>query len=201
MTAKLRVNLFSDSLLPPKLGLSFSRLTKLALTLLLLLLLANLYYLFEVKALQEHKAELLSQKADYDSQKSSLEQQLKQHFASKSLMDEAELLGLQIALKHRLLGELGEVKKLQSRGYSELLTDLAKIADSRVWLSRIHVIDDSVEFEGFSSEPAQVPDWVERLHRVELLKGQSFKTLTMERGENQPLSFVLTSKIKEESVQ
>lgn len=201
MTAKLRVNLFNESLLPPKLRLSFVKLTQLTLGLVALLLIANLISFVSVTDLTQQKSTLLQQKTSYDQQKSQLETEIAARAASPALVAEVDLMAQQLEVKRRLLGELDNVQALTSRGYSSLMTDLARVADSSIWLSRIHVIEDKFEFEGYSSAPLNVPQWVERLKQVDTLKGQAFSTLTMSRGEDEPLSFILRSRVVEESTQ
>lgn len=201
MAQKLRVNLFHPSLLPPQLRLSFARLCQVAIAVGLLLLIANGITYWSVNRLQQQHTQLSAQKADYDRQKLQLEQQLGARGASPTLVAKVDLVTQQLELKRQLLGELGQVQALTSHGYSSLLTDLASVADSRTWLTRIQIMEKQVIFEGYSSAPQDVPRWVERLKQVDTLKGQAFSTLTISRGEGEPLSFVLRSEAAKESSQ
>ncbi len=199
MTTKLRVNLFSESLLPPKLRLSFARLCQGILGLFVLMLVINIISYVRVSNLVDQKNALSLVKQEKTQTKDRLEQQVFNKKASANLVAEVEMLSQQIELKHRLLGELGNLEQMTSFGYSSLLTDLATVATDKVWLQRIHVSDGRFEFDGFSREPANIPVWVERLKHVETLKGQSFSTLTMNRGEDKPLAFTLRSRIDKEA--
>ncbi len=201
MATKLRVNLFSESLLPPKLRLSFARLCLGALALLILMLVANLIGYVCVNDLTEQKKALSQVKQEQTKIKNQLEQQVINYKASAGLVEEVELLSQQVELKRRLLGELGSLQQATSVGYSSLLTDLATVANNKVWLQRIYVNEGQFEFEGFSSDPFSVPLWVDRLKHVETLKGQNFSTLTMSRGEDKPLSFILRSQVDEGAAQ
>lgn len=198
MTQKLRVNLFHPSLLPHQLRLSFTRLCLVTLVLACLLLLASGITYWSVDHLQQQHAQLSGQKVDYDRQKAQLEQQIAARSASSNLVARVDLVTQQLELKRQLLGELGHVQALTSHGYSSLLTDLASVADSSTWLTRIQVMEKQFIFEGYSSAPQDVPRWVERLKRVDTLKGQAFSTLTINRGEEEPLSFVLRSEASKE---
>ncbi|GIU43616.1 PilN domain-containing protein [Shewanella algidipiscicola] len=198
MTQKLRVNLFHPSLLPHQLRLSFTRLCQVTLVLACLLLLASGITYWSVDHLQQQHAQLSGQKVDYDRQKAQLEQQIAARSASSNLVARVDLVTQQLELKRKLLGELGHVQALTSHGYSSLLTDLASVADSSTWLTRIQVMEKQFIFEGYSSAPQDVPRWVERLKRVDTLKGQAFSTLTINRGEEEPLSFVLRSEASKE---
>ena len=196
MNPKLRVNLYTASLLPPALRLSFARLSQLALGLLVLMLVANSLAYFNLNSLEADKAKLLEDKRAFDQQKAQLEQAIAQRSASA----EVDLLSQQVELKRLLLGELSQVENLTSKGYSPLLTGLAQVTDDQLWLSRIQVKQDQFVFEGFSAVPNAVPLWLARLQGVEPLKGQAFSTLTMNRGDLQPLGFVLRSQRDEEQV-
>lgn len=198
MNPKLRVNLFTASLLPPRLRLSFRRLLQLGFGLFVLLLAANLLAYLHLGSLEADKHQLLSDKAAFDQQKAQLEQAIAKRSASQALVQQVDLLSQQVELKRLLLGELSHVETLTSKGYSPLLTGLARVTDDQLWLSRIQVQEDKFVFEGFSAAPNAVPLWLARLQGVEPLKGQTFSTLTMNRGEKQPLGFVLRSKRDEE---
>ncbi|ABO22258.1 PilN domain-containing protein [Shewanella loihica] len=198
MNPKLRVNLFTASLLPPRLRLSFRRLLQLGFGLFVLLLAANLLAYLHLGSLEADKHQLLSDKAAFDQQKAQLEQAIAKRSASQALVQQVDLLSQQVELKRLLLGELSHVETLTSKGYSPLLTGLARVTDDQLWLSRIQVQEDQFVFEGFSAAPNAVPLWLARLQGVEPLKGQTFSTLTMNRGEKQPLGFVLRSKRDEE---
>ncbi|OEG73384.1 fimbrial assembly protein [Shewanella colwelliana] len=201
MSLKLRVNLYNASLLPPKLRLSFSRLLRVSVALLSLLLLANIFAYFSVSSLEQEKRDLVQIKNQLSSEKQVLEAEIATRTPSLALVKQVELLAQQIELKRLLLGELGTLKAITSKGYSALLTDLASVADSSIWLSRIQVIEERMRFEGYTSAPQHVPRWVEKLQQVDTLKGQAFSTLTMSRGEDKPLSFVLRSQETEEKSQ
>ena len=200
MNPKLRVNLYTASLLPPRLRLSFTRLLQLGFGLFVLMLAANLLAYVQLGSLETEKAQLLTEKAAFDQQKAQLEQAIAQRSASQALVQEVDLLSQQVELKRLLLGELTHVETLTSKGYSPLLTGLARVTDDKLWLSRIQVSENQFVFEGFSAAPNAVPLWLARLQGVEPLKGQAFSTLTMNRGDKQPLGFVLRSKRDEEQV-
>ncbi|MCG9755672.1 PilN domain-containing protein [Shewanella insulae] len=198
MNPKLRVNLYTASLLPARLRLSFMRLLQLGFGLLVLLLAANLLAYLHLGSLETDKHQLLSDKAAFDQEKAQLEQAIAKRSASQALVQQVDLLSQQVELKRLLLGELSHVETLTSKGYSPLLTGLARVTDDQLWLSRIQVQEDQFVFEGYSAAPNAVPLWLARLQGVEPLKGQAFSTLTMNRGDKQPLGFVLRSKRDEE---
>lgn len=197
MTMKTRVNLFSASLLPPELRLSFNHLTLVLLVLVGLFTIAIGGSYALVSALNTDKAELSTQKRNLDNQKQDLETALANRAPDSALVDEVDLLSQQVELKRMLLGELSQREALTSHGYSPLMKDLARVANSNIWLSRIQVDNNSFIFEGFSSAPHSVPLWVDRLKLTDTLKGHAFASMTMSRGEGKPLAFTLTSKAGE----
>ncbi|WP_394203825.1 PilN domain-containing protein [Shewanella waksmanii] len=201
MSQKLRVNLLNASLLPKQLRLSFQRLAVGSMVFLGVFLLAILIAWQSVSGLQADRAKLERTKRDFDQQKSQLEAQLAARQPDSKLVDTVDLKGQQLELKRMLLKELSQREALTSKGYSMLLTDLASVADSSIWLSRIRVDEDKYVFEGYSADPSGVPRWVERLRTTETLKGHAFASMTMSRGEGQPLAFTLTSDAIEEPQQ
>ncbi|WP_299790243.1 PilN domain-containing protein [uncultured Shewanella sp.] len=197
MTMKTRVNLYSDSLFPPELRLSFKNLSRLLLLIIALFTIASGVSYTLVNGLESDKAQLNSQKHSLDNQKQELEAALASRAPDASLVDKVDLLSQQVELKRMLLGELSQREELTSHGYSPLMKDLARVSNSNIWLSRIQVDENNFIFEGFSSAPHSVPLWVERLKLTDTLKGHAFASMTMNRGDNQPLAFTLTSKAGE----
>ncbi|MGS0674984.1 PilN domain-containing protein [Shewanella sp. 0m-4] len=190
---KLRVNLYSETLFPPELRLSFSRLSRAMLAVVVVLLLSSAAVFALNSSLESDKAQLMQDKQRLDSDKKDLEAALAKRGPSEALVAEVNLKAQQLELKQKLFGKLSQQEVLTSYGYSPLMTDLARVADSSIWLNRIQVNEKSYIFEGFTSSPESVPLWIERLKTTTTLKGHAFATMTMNLGENQPLAFKLTS--------
>ena len=198
MTLKTRVNLYSDTLLPPVQRLSFKRLAQVLVFMLVLFAMASSASYILVSGLEADKLVLAKQKSNLDKQKKSLEATMAKRAPDAELVDQVELLTQQIELKQMLIGELSQREALTSHGYSMLFKDLARVANSNIWLNRIRVENNEFIFEGFSSAPNSVPLWVERLKSTETLKGHAFAAMAMSRGEGIPLAFTLTSKAETE---
>ncbi|WP_299805412.1 PilN domain-containing protein [uncultured Shewanella sp.] len=190
---KLRVNLYSDTLFPPELRLSFLRLNQAMLVIAVGLLCASALVFALNTSLESDKTQLVQAKQALDAEKKDLEAALAKRGPSEALVDEVNLKAQQLELKQQLFGKLSQQEVLTSYGYSPLMTDLASVADSSLWLERIQVNEKSFVFEGFTSSPKSVPLWIERLKTTTTLKGHAFATMTMNLGENQPLAFKLTS--------
>lgn len=201
MTIKTRINLYSESLLPPKLRLSFNRMiTGLMILLVLSVLGSTLSYVL-VLGLESDHAELTSKKKSLDLEKTDLEAKIAQRSPDAKLVAKVDLLAQQIELKRLLLGELTQREALTSHGYSPLMEDLARVANASIWLNRFQVEEDNFVFEGFTASAHSVPLWVDRLKMTETLKGQAFASMTMNRGDDQPLSFTLTTTAQTEANQ
>ena len=194
---KTRLNLYSDILLPAKLKLSFERLGLGAIALLVVaLLLGVLGYSF----LQSQASSLADAKriqSEFTQQKQTLEAKIAAHLPAPELVAQVERETQQLELKRLLLNELSHRQGITSRGFAPLLTDLASVANSDTWLSRIVVEENSFVFEGYAQRPEHVPTWINRLKSTTTLKGQAFAAMTMSRGDNEPLAFMLTSKADE----
>lgn len=190
---KSRVNLYSDSLLPPELRLSFLHFTRVAALILLFFVAAIGISYRLVTVIESQKSVLTQKKRVLDSEKQLLEAQLAKRVPNPALVAEVDLKARQLELKQMLLGKLSQKEALTSQGYSPLMKDLARVADSSIWLSHIQVNENRFIFEGFSSSPQSVPNWIDRLKNTTTLKGHAFASMTMNRGEDTPLSFKLTS--------
>ncbi|MFT5235371.1 MAG: Tfp pilus assembly protein PilN [Shewanella sp.] len=193
MTIKTRINLYSESLFPPELRLSFNKMVIGLMILLVLSFVGSTVSYVLVLELESEHVELTSKKNILEQDKTKLEAQIAQHAPDVNLVSKVDLFTQQIELKRMLLGELTQREALTSQGYSPLMEDLARVANSSIWLNRFQVEKDNFIFEGFTASAHSVPLWVDRLKMTETLKGQAFASMTMNRGENQPLSFTLTS--------
>jgi len=191
--SKTRINLYDASLLPLRQSLTLAALGR-ALTLILLLGLSAMALLYWQQLQLQGQVRLQEQrKQQLDSDKQQQEQALARHKAEPGLIQQVELEAAQLELKQRLLTELGMRKQLTSHGFAPLLQELAQAADGSLWLDGIMAEEGKYRFSGYTLKPASVPLWVERLKQSETLKGQSFAAMTMSRGEDKPLGFVLTS--------
>lgn len=192
---KTRVNLYSASLLPVKLLVSFNHLIN---SLIALLILASLVgatiYSFTL-SLTADNADLQKTAQQLNSQKAELEAALSARKPNQQLVKQVELLAQQVELKRLLLTKLDQQEALTSFGYSQLFKDLANVSEPHLWLNRISVVENRFIFEGYTDKPHYVPLWVDKLSGTETLQGHAFATMTMDRGDNQPLSFRLTSQL------
>ena len=199
---KTSVNLYSDNLLPIQQRLTLTRLMSV-----LGLFVVIFIVLYGVVMWQQQQLQAKQQQASHDNvqlndQKVALEAQIAARKPDSALVAQVELEEQRLALKIRLKDELSQRQNLISKGYSPMLTDLASVADANVWLSHISIVQQDngpqrVEFEGYGRNPQSVPLWIDKLKNTETLKGYAFSAMTMDRGDDQPLMFKLTSQISD----
>lgn len=199
---KTSVNLYSDNLLPIQQRLTLTRLMSV-----LGLFVVIFIVLYGVVMWQQQQLQAKQQQASHDNvqlndQKIALEAQIAARKPDSALVAQVELEEQRLALKIRLKDELSQRQNLISKGYSPMLTDLASVADANVWLSHISIVQQDngpqrVEFEGYGRNPQSVPLWIDKLKNTETLKGYAFSAMTMDRGDDQPLMFKLTSQISD----
>jgi Tfp pilus assembly protein PilN len=190
---KTRINLYSTSLLPAKLRLSFNRLAFALLGLIGISLLVSASTLWSTRSLMADIQAKQNVADSLSSQKQQLEQAIAGRKPSQELVAQVVLLEQRLTLKQQLKGELLQRSALVNAGYAALLTDLAQAGDPNIWLSRIQVSDNIFEFEGYSQSPQSIPLWIERLKTSETLKGYGFSSMTLNRGDDKPLAFKLSS--------
>jgi Tfp pilus assembly protein PilN len=190
---KTRINLYSTILLPAKLRLSFNRLAFALLGLIGISLLVSGITLWSTQSLMADIQAKQNVADSLSSQKQQLEQAIADRKPSQELVAQVELLEQRLTLKQQLKGELLQRSALVNAGYAALLSDLAQAGDPNIWLSGIQVSDNIFEFEGYSQSPQSIPLWIERLKESETLKGYGFSSMTLNRGDDKPLAFKLSS--------
>ncbi|QIR13359.1 fimbrial assembly protein [Shewanella aestuarii] len=190
---KTRVNLFSASLLPPKQRLTFTHLVAAVVAVVGLSVLLYGFSWYQVNQLKQQHRQASQAKEQQSQLKEQLEIQIAQRMPNSELVAQVELQAQRLELKKLLKDELAHRTALISQGYSPILTDLAAVSDGSVWLSRIYFNQQHIEFEGFGQQPYSIPLWIDRLKTADTLKGFAFAAMTMDRGEDQPLAFKLTS--------
>jgi Tfp pilus assembly protein PilN len=190
---KTRINLYSTILLPAKLRLSFNRLAFALLGLIGISVLVSGITLWSTQSLMADIQAKQNVADSLSSQKQQLEQAIADRKPSQELVAQVELLEQRLTLKQQLKGELLQRSALVNAGYAALLSDLAQAGDPNIWLSGIQVSDNIFEFEGYSQSPQSIPLWIERLKESETLKGYGFSSMTLNRGDDKPLAFKLSS--------
>uniref|UniRef100_Q0HZI9 Fimbrial assembly family protein n=1 Tax=Shewanella sp. (strain MR-7) TaxID=60481 RepID=Q0HZI9_SHESR len=195
---KSRVNLYSAALLPPKQSLTFAKLISYTLGLIAVCIILAAFSYWQLAESQQALGQAATQKQQFEQQKAELEAQIAARKPDPELVARVELESQQLELKQLLMSELALRSSLTSRGFAPVLKDLAMVADASVWLNHIVINEQHFMFEGFADHPQSIPQWVGKLKTTNTLKGQAFSSMTMDRGEDKPLAFTLTSETPEE---
>lgn len=121
--------------------------------------------------------------------------------ADPALEAAVERRGREREAKHRLL-ELLESQSLgNADGLSPFVEGLARQRIDGLWLRRIRVASGGgdVAIEGSSLSPELVPQLVQLLSGEDAFVGKDFRSLRMERSEEEParIDFVLTTQLEE----
>ncbi|WP_394129326.1 PilN domain-containing protein [Shewanella maritima] len=193
---KTRINLYSANLLPPKLRLSLKRLVMFTVAVVAICAICLSLMLWQQSSYEQQRTQVAAEKESLDMKKAQLEAQIAARKPNADLVAKVELEQKRLEIKRLLKVELSARKDMISRGYSPLLVDLAQAADDSVWLSQIYVAKGQYSFAGFGSSAQSIPLWIERLKTTQTLQGYSFASMTMNRGDDQPLAFTLTSQVE-----
>lgn len=190
---KKRINLFNKALLPPKLLCSFTHLIQVVIIITVLAALSLGVSKWMIVSQSNVISKQNTQLATLTAEQQNLARKLEANKADSRLLAQVDLASSRLKLKQLLLNELERRNTINSEGFSPLLTDLASAPMKNLWLNKIKVEDQVFSFEGFALNAQAVPSWIGSLKTTQTLKGMSFATMTMSRGDKKPLAFVLTS--------
>ena len=195
---KLSVNLYSASLLPKKLRLSFFRLT---LVVIILPCIAALYSAMSFMTQQKLEAQLNTatlQQQHLMNEQDALKQRLELHKPAADLVYQLAKTKTKLELTRQLSFKVSNTEQHQSQSYQALLEDLAQTADGSIWLTNIDVDGQHINLTGETQKAAAVPAWIKRLSGTESLADVSFNQLLINREQNNVLHFRINSQIQTE---
>ncbi|WP_133405657.1 PilN domain-containing protein [Parashewanella tropica] len=193
MTVKTRVNLLSEDLLPKRLKLSLPRLLSAFAVILSLSVGLSVILWAKDDALSAKMQLLQNQSQQIQAQQKQLEQQLALHQPDQALAQEIELKRKQLDIKHKMIAELNNDSKLQSRSFDAMLEDLARVADGSSWLTDIEVHEGKLKLSGETLSAQSVPAWIQRLSQTHSFAGQKFSDLQLQRDEKGVIHFHLST--------
>lgn len=105
-----------------------------------------------------------------------------------------------ISIKKHILNELSGQEQLKSKGYSDLMKDLAQYSQVGLWLTHINLDGMSVVIRGAATDSAIVPKWLSSLGQTDYFSGQEFANTRLYRDSEQQLNFVISTS-KEHSIE
>lgn len=190
---KRRINLLSEGYIPPKVTPSFQHLiTTIAVIITFSVILYTTSFYMIANAKREHDG-LALQLAKNQEKQALYERSLAENKVDSTLLKKVELAEERIEIKQLLLNRIDGESQTGVEGFSQIMMDLAAINHENVWLTEISINDMQVNFKGLAVSGADVPRWIDLLQYTQSLSGKSFKSITIEQGEDKPVQFILKS--------
>lgn len=99
-----------------------------------------------------------------------------------------ELNGKRFLSQH-LKGDSGP----QSQNYSEVMRDLGRFHDDRLWLTKMRFDDQGVFLKGFAVDALAVPEWLNQLQQSEFFSGKSFALMNLKDDNRSMIAFEINT--------
>lgn len=182
---KLRVNLFTAALLPPKQILPLRLLVQsiLGIAVLSALLTAGLWTLQQQ---QQQQIQLLStQQQQQQAQAELMQQALLQRQPDSQLQQQLQLAQQAVQRKQALVQFLQQQQ--HSTTFSPVLTHLLAIDRPELWLEQFMLRPDSSSWQGLTQQPRSVAIWLQQLASQPQLQGQQFQQIEFQQQEGSSL--------------
>ncbi|GGW48665.1 PilN domain-containing protein [Alishewanella tabrizica] len=190
---KLRVNLFSAALLPPKQTLSLKHLgiSLGSIAALIFVLSAVLWFLQQQ---QQQQLQVLSQqKQQQQTQADLMQQAILQRQPDTQLQQQVALAQTQWQRRQALLQFLQQQQQ-QITFFSPVFAHLVKIDRPELWLQQFVLTPHSSSWQGITQQPQSVAVWLQQLASLAQLQGQQFQQIQLQQQEDAPLiEFTLQS--------
>ncbi len=150
-----------------------------------------LYYAYASWSLGPMKKELASaqqQHSDARKQLEALGQQAQAMQKDAAFEQEVARLAAERDAKQQMLNNLAGGRLGNTKGFSAQIEGLARRRVEGVWLTNISIGESGASFalNGGTLAPERVPVLLQALGKEPVFKGVEFKTLLMERSEQQP---------------
>lgn len=102
---------------------------------------------------------------------------------SRSLMDDVANLERQVAQRQQMLDVLTRGRLSNTSGYSEYFLAFARQHVPDVWITGVDIVGagDDLRLQGRTTNPAQVPRYVQRLSAEQVLNGKEFQVFVLSR--------------------
>ena len=183
---KQQINLYQDVLLEKKPPLNSAFCVKLFCGALLLLISASFVLGWQERERQTWLAEEIKLKATLAKELEVLKKENPPRLKNPKVDQELRQLLAERAGRERLIDFFDSTKPSQNEGFSAVLDGLARHPFPGVWLSLISLDHRAkrVALGGSALRADQVPSYLDHLGEKEVLKGQTFARLSMERVES-----------------
>ncbi len=154
------------------------------------------WYNYRTTSLEKRWAVIEQQVTVLAAEQARLQQKLSQHTPTKSKLDAADRLALDIEAKKVSLEAVGQFDESQKAGFSGIMSALANIDRDDISLSSIYISAGELRFKGLARTPSSVPSWLNEFKRELSLVGRSFESLNIGRNEEGVVTFSIDSKVE-----
>jgi len=105
--------------------------------------------------------------------------------ADAALVERLKARQQELARREDLLVQLQQGLLHEGRGHAARLQLIARTIPAQAWVTALRADDRRLELSGYTTEPAALNGWMQRLGQSELLQGQSLAAVKVERVADQ----------------
>ena len=160
------------------------------------------YGLWRIQAMESELEGLQRQRDSATRRLAELSKSLPGQDKRRRLQEEIVRLSRELEIRQQVEQLLTTGAYGNRRGFSDVLSGLARQNVKGLWLTGVEVSDGELDVSlvGSALEPALVPAYVQRFSAEPAFKGRRFRTLRLERPESDPsrIDFVLRTRSGEE---
>lgn len=197
---KKQVDLFSESLVPRQLRINFLLVCGVCGVVAGLMVIASIISGMVVKSAEQDVAVAAANKKRLDQQYQNLMAAKAARKVSPELLTDLEHAQREAKVKQQLLRLVGQSEQNRQQPYSQLMTDLASVDESRVWLEQISISGQQLALLGMASDAEAIPLWIQQVGKQGYLQNKSFNQLVISEQE-QLHSFSLRTEPSEDKPQ
>lgn len=190
-----RINLFPDSLKPKKVFFTLTNVIGSWLILSAIMLSVYGYVTYENNQDNAMLRQIKSSNVLLNEDLIVLQEQVSRHIPSAEKIAAAERLRSDIKSKKAALKAIGQFDSSLTLGYSGILNALATLAREDISLVDIQVNRRQLSLRGLASKPESVPSWVKQFRTELNLLGRNFEKLSIDRNENDVITFELSTRV------
>ncbi|WP_217539585.1 MSHA biogenesis protein MshI [Vibrio metschnikovii] len=149
------------------------------------------FYAYQTTQL-DHQVALAQQQTDrLNQQLAELQQQQAKHRPSAGKVAAIERIKQQIAGQQASLSAMDQFTHSQQEGYSGIMNALASVAHRDISLTHIEISPNRLDIQGLATEAKVIPYWIGKFKQQTPLVGRNFERLTMDRNEQDLVTFEL----------
>lgn len=82
------------------------------------------------------------------------------------------------------------------QNYSQVMLDMGRYHDERLWLTKMRFDDAGVFLKGFAVDALAVPEWLNKLQQSDYFSGKSFALMNLKHSEQQMIEFEINTVAK-----